>query len=100
MDDLPESEIDLELLPVSLQLAYVNGLLGMNQDALDGYKTVLNTKGIDQNQRVIAEHNVFAQKSVALPDQPQKKVIEDGLKKVGKLLDEVRFLRCWHNWLF
>lgn len=88
-EELSENDIDLELLPVSIQLAYVNGVLGSHQDAMDGYEAALDTKGIDQHQRAIVEQNIFADKSYTMPDQPQKKVIEDGLKKVEKLLDEV-----------
>lgn len=89
IEELSENEIDLELLPVSIQLAYVNGMLGSHQDAMDGYKAALDTKGIDPHQRAIVEQNLFAERSHTMPDQPQKKVIEDGLKKVEKLLDGV-----------
>ncbi|GMH35802.1 hypothetical protein BSKO_03670 [Bryopsis sp. KO-2023] len=87
-EECSPGEIELGLFPLNAQLAYVKGMLGKEEEAMDGYKSVLETKGIDQPQKIVAEHNLFSEKTRSMPDQPQKKVIEEGLKRVEKLLDE------------
>lgn len=75
-----EEEIENELAPISVQLAYVQQALGNDGDAMTAYNNILKQKLADAPSIAVATNNLIALKGA--------KDVFDGLKKFDKLIDK------------
>ena len=79
-EEYTEEEIETELAPISVQLAYVQQALGNSGDAMTAYNNILNQKLADAPSIAVATNNLIALKGA--------KDVFDGLKKFDKLIDK------------
>ncbi|CAK9259565.1 unnamed protein product [Sphagnum jensenii] len=78
-DDYTEEEIEDELAPISVQLAYVQQMQGCTEEAIESYNRVLKRKPVDALSVAIASNNLIAIRG--------GKDLFDSLKKSDKLLE-------------
>ena len=79
-EEYTEEEIETELAPISVQLAYVQQALGNSGDAMTAYNNILKQKLADAPSIAVATNNLIALKGA--------KDVFDGLKKFDKLIDK------------
>ncbi|KAL4193620.1 hypothetical protein AMTRI_Chr06g177680 [Amborella trichopoda] len=79
-DDFAEEEIENELAPIAVQLAYVQQLMGQPQEALEAYTDILNRNLSDASSLAIATNNLIALKGA--------KDVSDGLKKLDRFIEK------------
>ncbi|XP_077228829.1 SRP72 RNA-binding domain-containing protein [Tasmannia lanceolata] len=77
-DDYADDEIESELAPVSVQLAYVRQLLGRTQEAMEAYTDTLNRNLADASSFAVATNNLIALKGA--------KDVSDGLRKLDRII--------------
>ncbi|GLJ44232.1 hypothetical protein SUGI_0923960 [Cryptomeria japonica] len=79
-EEYTDEEIENELAPISVQLAYVKQVLGTSGDAITTYNNILKQKLADSSSIVVATTNLIALKGT--------KDVSDGLKKLDKLIEK------------
>ncbi|KAK2979913.1 hypothetical protein RJ640_029576 [Escallonia rubra] len=79
-DNLADDEIDIELAPIAVQLAYVQQLLGHTQEALKSYADFIKRNLPDESSVAVAINNLIALKG--------PKDISDGLRKLDRLIEK------------
>ncbi|KAF9600263.1 hypothetical protein IFM89_005849 [Coptis chinensis] len=79
-DDWEEKDIEIELIPVSVQLAYVEQLLGHPKEAMDAYLDIINKNLADDASLAVAINNFIAVRG--------SKDASDGLRKIDRLLEK------------
>ncbi|KAK3014302.1 hypothetical protein RJ639_008873 [Escallonia herrerae] len=79
-DNLADDEIDIELAPIAVQLAYVQQLLGHTQEALKSYVDFIKRNLPDESSVAVAMNNLIALKG--------PKDISDGLRKLDRLIEK------------
>ncbi|MQL88775.1 hypothetical protein Taro_021347 [Colocasia esculenta] len=77
-EDYLDDEIENELAPIAVQLAYVKQLLGHTQEALEFYAGIINRKLADVSSIAVATNNLIAVRGT--------KDISDGLRKLDQLV--------------
>lgn len=77
-ENLPDDEIEIELAPIAVQLAYVQQLLGNKQEAIVAYTDLIKRNLPDEPTNAVAINNVVALKG--------PKDISDGLRKLDRLI--------------
>ncbi|KAI4336625.1 hypothetical protein L6164_015127 [Bauhinia variegata] len=76
-DNLPDDEIELELSPIAVQLAYVQQLLGRTKDAIEAYTDIIKRDLADESSIAVAMNNLFALRG--------PKDVPDSLRKLDRL---------------
>ncbi|KAL6193176.1 hypothetical protein ACLB2K_034260 [Fragaria x ananassa] len=76
-DGVPDDEIETELAPIAVQLAYVQQLLGNRQEAIQAYTDIIKSDVGDELSLAVAVNNLIALRS--------PKDVSDGLKKLDRL---------------
>ncbi|KAG0556540.1 hypothetical protein KC19_11G061100 [Ceratodon purpureus] len=79
-EDVPEEDIEDELAPISVQLAYVQQMQGRIDEALESYNGILKKKPADAPSLAVATNNFIALKGA--------RDLFDALKKTDKLLEK------------
>ncbi|KAD3068439.1 hypothetical protein E3N88_36319 [Mikania micrantha] len=79
-ENLADDEIEIELAPIAVQLAYVQQLLGNKQEAIASYTNLIKRNLPDEPSNAVAINNLIALKG--------PKDITDGLKKLDRLIQK------------
>ncbi|KAG5029369.1 hypothetical protein JHK87_012883 [Glycine soja] len=79
-DNLADDEIEIELSPIAVQLAYVQQLLGRKQDAIEAYTDVIKRDMADESSIAVAVNNLVSLKG--------PKDVSDSLRKLDRLKDK------------
>ncbi|KAF5746502.1 putative Signal recognition particle subunit srp72 [Tripterygium wilfordii] len=79
-DNFAEDDIEIELAPIAVQLAYVQQLLGRTQDALEAYTGVIDRNLADESSLAVAVNNLVALKG--------SKDVSDSLRKLDRLKEK------------
>lgn len=59
-EDYADDEIETELAPISVQLAYIQQLLGNNKEAIEAYIAIINRNLADASSLAVATNNLIA----------------------------------------
>ncbi|KAK1429068.1 hypothetical protein QVD17_11267 [Tagetes erecta] len=79
-ESLADDEIEIELAPIAVQLAYVQQLLGNKQEAIASYTDLIKRNLPDEASNAVAINNLIALKG--------HKDITDGLRKLDRLIQK------------
>lgn len=79
-ENFADDEIEIELAPISVQLGYVQQILGNTQEALESYTDIIKKNLDDELSVAVAINNLIALKG--------PKDISDGLRKLDKLIEK------------
>ncbi|GMN33284.1 hypothetical protein TIFTF001_041864 [Ficus carica] len=79
-ENIPDDEIEIELAPIAVQLAYVKQLLGYTQEATQAYTDVIKRDLADESSLAVAVNNLIAVKG--------PKDVSDGLRKFDRLKEK------------
>uniref|UniRef100_A0A0C9QVQ8 Signal recognition particle subunit SRP72 n=1 Tax=Wollemia nobilis TaxID=56998 RepID=A0A0C9QVQ8_9CONI len=79
-EEYTDEEIENELAPISVQLAYVKQMLGTSGDGMTTYNNILKQKLADASSIAVATNNLIALKGA--------KDVFDSLKKFDKLIEK------------
>lgn len=79
-ENLADDEIELELAPIAVQLAYVHQLLGNTKEAVQSYIDTIKRNLADEPSLAVATNNLIALKG--------PKDISDSLRKLDRLIEK------------
>ncbi|CAE5963310.1 unnamed protein product [Arabidopsis arenosa] len=79
-DDCSDEYIETELAPISVQLAYVQQVLGQTQESTSSYVDIIKRNLADEPSLAVAVNNLVASKG--------SKDISDGLRKFDRLKEK------------
>ncbi|KAL2485997.1 SRP72 RNA-binding domain [Abeliophyllum distichum] len=79
-ENLANDDIEIELAPIAVQLAYVQQILGNTQEAFESYTDVIKRNLADDSSLAVATNNLIALKG--------PKDVADGLRKLDKLIEK------------
>ncbi|KAG9446729.1 hypothetical protein H6P81_012857 [Aristolochia fimbriata] len=79
-DDYADDEIESELAPIAVQLAYVKQLMGHQEEASEAYSEIINRNLADPSSLAIATNDLIALKGA--------KDIADGLRKLDRFIEK------------
>lgn len=79
-DNFAEDDIEIELAPIAVQLAYVQQLLGNTQEALGAYTDIIKRNLADESSLAVAVNNLIALKG--------PKDVNDSLKKLDRIKEK------------
>ncbi|KDP26748.1 hypothetical protein JCGZ_17906 [Jatropha curcas] len=79
-DNLAEDDIEIELAPIAVQLAYVQQLLGRSQEAMEAYTDIINRNLADESSFAVAINNLVSLKGT--------RDVSDNLRKLDRLKEK------------
>ncbi|XP_044491004.1 signal recognition particle subunit SRP72 [Mangifera indica] len=79
-DNFAEDDIEIELAPIAVQLAYVQQLLGNNQEAIGAYADIIKRNLADESSLAVAVNNLVALKG--------PKDVSDSLRKLDRIKEK------------
>ncbi|KAK6144033.1 hypothetical protein DH2020_020853 [Rehmannia glutinosa] len=79
-EDLADADIEIELAPIAVQLAYVQQILGNTQEALESYSDIIKKNLADESSLAVSISNLIALRG--------PKDASDGLRKLDKLIEK------------
>ncbi|CAA0805781.1 SRP72 RNA-binding domain [Striga hermonthica] len=79
-ENLADDDIEIELAPITVQLAYVQQVLGNTQEAFESYSSMIKKNLADESSVAVAISNLIALKG--------PKDVSDGLRKLDKLIEK------------
>ncbi|EYU46269.1 hypothetical protein ABFS82_04G057700 [Erythranthe guttata] len=79
-ENLADDDIEIELAPIAVQLAYVQQVLENTQEAFDTYSSIVKKNLADVSSLALALSNLIALKG--------PKDVSDGLRKLDKLIEK------------
>ncbi|KAJ6809067.1 signal recognition particle subunit SRP72-like [Iris pallida] len=79
-EDYGDDEIEAELAPISVQLAYVQQLLGHTQEAIESYTSIINRNLADASSHAVATNNLISLRGT--------KDASDSLRKLDQLIEK------------
>ncbi|KAK7361352.1 hypothetical protein VNO77_03405 [Canavalia gladiata] len=79
-DNLPDDEIEIELSPIAVQLAYVQQLLGRKRDAIEAYADIIKRNMADESSIAVAMNNLVSLKG--------PKDVSDSVRKLDRLKEK------------
>lgn len=79
-DNFADEDIEIELAPITVQLAYVRQVLGNPQEAMGTYLEVINKNLADEPSHAVAINNLIALKG--------PKDTSDGLRKFDRIIEK------------
>lgn len=79
-DNFADEDIEIELAPITVQLAYVRQVLGNPQEAMGTYLEVINKNLADEPSLAVAINNLIALKG--------PKDTSDGLRKFDRIIEK------------
>ncbi|KAK4419545.1 Signal recognition particle subunit SRP72 [Sesamum alatum] len=79
-ENLADDDIEIELAPLAVQLAYVQQVLGNTQEAFESYASIIKKNLADDSSLAVAISNLITLKG--------PKDVSDGLRKLDKLIEK------------
>ncbi|KAH0875104.1 hypothetical protein HID58_072466 [Brassica napus] len=79
-DGFADEDIENELGPISVQLAYVQQVLGQTQESSSSYVDIIKRNVVDESSLAVTVNNLIALKG--------SKDVSDGLRKLDRLKDQ------------
>ncbi|KAK4441467.1 Signal recognition particle subunit SRP72 [Sesamum alatum] len=79
-ENLADDDIEMELAPIAVQLAYVEQILGRTQEAFESYSGIIKKNLADESSLAVSISNLIALKG--------PKDVSDGLRKLDKLIEK------------
>ncbi|KAI3748286.1 hypothetical protein L6452_11265 [Arctium lappa] len=79
-ENLADDEIEIELAPIAVQLAYVQQLFGNKQEAIASYTDLIKRNLPDESSNAVAINNLIALRG--------PKDTSDGLRKLDRLIEK------------
>ncbi|KAF3431109.1 hypothetical protein FNV43_RR25839 [Rhamnella rubrinervis] len=79
-DNIPDDEIEIELAPIAVQLAYVQQLLGHTQEAIEAYTDIIKRDQADESSLSVAVNNLIPLRG--------PKDVSDSLRKLDRLKEK------------
>ncbi|GMH02650.1 hypothetical protein Nepgr_004489 [Nepenthes gracilis] len=79
-EDMADDDMEVELAPIAIQLAYVQQLLGQTQEAVEAYSDIVKQNLADDSSLAVAINNLIALKG--------PKDVSDSLKKLDRLIEK------------
>ncbi|KAL7241177.1 hypothetical protein ACSBR2_006736 [Camellia fascicularis] len=79
-DNLADDDIEVELAPITVQLAHVQQLLGHTQEAIEAYTDIIKRNLADESSLAVASNNLVSLKG--------PKDVSDSLRKLDRLIEK------------
>ncbi|THU52609.1 hypothetical protein C4D60_Mb10t05760 [Musa balbisiana] len=79
-EDYADDEIETELAPIAVQLAYVHQLQGQTQEAIEAYMAIINCNLSDASSLAVAANNLIALRGT--------KDVSDSLRRLDRLIEK------------
>ncbi|WOL08802.1 signal recognition particle subunit SRP72-like [Canna indica] len=79
-EDYADDEIETELAPIAVQLAYVKQLQGHTQEAIEAYTAIINRNLSDYSSLAVATNNLIALRGT--------KDVSDSLRRLDRLIEK------------
>ncbi|URE43392.1 hypothetical protein MUK42_25113 [Musa troglodytarum] len=79
-EDYADDEIETELAPIAVQLAYVHQLQGQTQEAVDAYMAIINRNLSDASSLAVVTNNLIALRGT--------KDVSDSLRRLDRLIEK------------
>ncbi|KAH0765005.1 hypothetical protein KY285_000876 [Solanum tuberosum] len=79
-ENLADDDVEIELAPIAVQIAYVQQILGNTQEAVASYTDLVKRNLADESSLAVAVNNLIALKG--------PKDVSDGLSKLDKLIEK------------
>ncbi|KAK6803038.1 hypothetical protein RDI58_000822 [Solanum bulbocastanum] len=79
-ENLADDDVEIELAPIAVQIAYVQQILGNTQEAIASYTDLVKRNLADESSLAVAVNNLIALKG--------PKDVSDGLRKLDKLIEK------------
>nr|GMD21504.1 signal recognition particle subunit SRP72-like [Ipomoea batatas] len=79
-ENLADEDIEMELAPIAVQLAFVHKILGNREEALESYIGLIKRNLADDSSLAVAINNLIALKG--------PKDVSDSLRKIDKLIEK------------
>nr|GME04062.1 signal recognition particle subunit SRP72-like [Ipomoea batatas] len=79
-ENLADEDIEMELAPIAVQLAFVQQILGNREEALESYIGLIKRNLADDSSLAVAINNLIALKG--------PKDVSDSLRKIDKLIEK------------
>ncbi|KAL7181500.1 hypothetical protein ACSBR1_040401 [Camellia fascicularis] len=79
-DNLADDDIEVELAPITVQLAHVQQLLGHTQEAIEAYTDIIKRNLADESSLAVASNNLVSLKG--------PKDVSDSLRKLDRLTEK------------
>ncbi|CAN4075889.1 unnamed protein product [Withania somnifera] len=79
-ENLADDDVETELAPIAVQIAYVHQILGNTQEAVAAYTDLVKRNLADESSLAVAVNNLIALKG--------PKDVSDGLRKLDKLIEK------------
>ncbi|KAF5945229.1 hypothetical protein HYC85_015457 [Camellia sinensis] len=79
-DNLADDDIEVELAPITVQLAHVQQLLGHTQEAIEAYADIIKRNLADESSLAVASNNLVSLKG--------PKDVSDSLRKLDRLIEK------------
>jgi signal recognition particle subunit SRP72 len=79
-ENWPDDDIEIELAPLAVQLAYLQQLLGHSQEAIEAYTDIINRDLADELSLAVTVNNLIALKG--------PKDVSDSLRKLERLKEK------------
>ncbi|XP_019233355.1 PREDICTED: signal recognition particle subunit SRP72-like [Nicotiana attenuata] len=79
-ENFADDDVEIELAPIAVQIAYVQQILGNTQEAVAAYTDLVKRNLADDSSLAVAVNNLIALKG--------PKDVSDGLRKLDKLIEK------------
>ncbi|KAH0781357.1 hypothetical protein KY290_000955 [Solanum tuberosum] len=79
-ENLADDDVEIELVPIAVQIAYVQQILGNTQEAVASYTDLVKRNLADESSLAVAVNNLIALKG--------PKDVSDGLRKLDELIEK------------
>ncbi|EPS72346.1 hypothetical protein M569_02406 [Genlisea aurea] len=79
-ENLPDDDIEIELAPIAVQIAYVQQILGNVSEATESYSNIIKKNLADESSIAVSVNNLIVLKG--------PKDVSDGLRKLDKLIEK------------
>lgn len=88
-EDLSSEEVEIELMPVAVQLMYMRSLRGSPDDVIKELAEASSKSGVGASIKSVIENNLLAARSLYFSEHPPKRLLYESSKKLEKMLAPV-----------
>ena len=88
-DGYEAEEMEVELLPVTMQMTYLNAMTKSSDGCLGELLKASEKSGAGASMRCVIDNNLLAAKSLQFSDHPPKRLLYESAKKLEKMLAAV-----------
>lgn len=89
LENLSPEEVEVELLPVNIQMNYVRGLKETTPELVKELADAFGRTGIGTSIKCVIENNLLAARSLKFSDHPPKRFLYESATKLDKMISEV-----------